>query len=539
MLNPHHQTGRRRIGPLAAGVILSVLIILIAGLPEHPDALQWRSFVRLPIEWPLLLLLMLVTPRPLRRPFLMVSGLALFLVLFLKLADLGTQAAFQRPFNPYLDGKMLADGWNILSGTLGSFVALVAVVAVLTAFGLLLFLFLRAGLLFCAAPRPARFRLVTALAIIALIGLLAPSSFATPALPAYLTERLALMVRSARDMQHFETTLAAGIGPKRGEGLFSGLKGQDVVLIFFESYGRSAIEDPRYAARTGARLSAVETELGAVGLASASGWVTSPTVGGLSWLAHGTLLSGLWVDSQARHDRLMISGQPSLNRLFAQAGWLSAAVMPAITRDWPEAAYYGYDRILAAGDLGYRGKPFNWVTMPDQFTLAAFERLVRAPAHAAGKKVMAEMALISSHAPWTPVPTLIDWDAVGDGTVFNPQTEGDATPPVVWADPEKVRQHYIATIDYSLQTLGSYIARFGKQTVFVILGDHQPAAIVTGPDASRAVPIHIVTADRDLIARFQAAGFAAGLHPGTAGREWRMDALRQLLIDLFSGNRAS
>ena len=48
--------------------------------------------------------------------------------------------------------------------------------------------------------------------------------------------------------------------------------------------------------------------------------------------------------------------------------------MPAITLPWPEADWFGYDRVLAARDLGYRGQPFNWVTMPDQFTLAAFER---------------------------------------------------------------------------------------------------------------------------------------------------------------------
>ena len=61
------------------------------------------------------------------------------------------------------------------------------------------------------------------------------------------------------------------------------------------------------------------------------------------------------------------------------AGWQTAAVMPAITLAWPEAAWFGYDRILAAADLGYRGRPFNWVTMPDQFTLAAFERQLLDP----------------------------------------------------------------------------------------------------------------------------------------------------------------
>ena len=85
--------------------------------------------------------------------------------------------------------------------------------------------------------------------------------------------------------------------------------------------------------------------------------------------------------------------------------------MPAITLAWPEADYFGYDRVLAAADLGYRGQPFNWVTMPDQFTLAAFERRLLDPAPRA--PVFAEIALISSHAPWTPIPPLLPWEAIG------------------------------------------------------------------------------------------------------------------------------
>ena len=149
---------------------------------------------------------------------------------------------------------------------------------------------------------------------------------------------------------------------------------------------------------------------------------------------------------------------------------------------------------------------------------------------------MAEIALISSHAPWTPVATLVDWDDVGDGTIFNTQAESGDPPSVIWADPERVRRQYIQTIDYSLETLGSYMARFGEDTVFVILGDHQPAAIITGPDASRAVPIHVVSSDRELIARFEREGFTPGMRPMEQTREWPMNATRQVLIQLFSAD---
>src|SRR5690606_28622777 len=155
----------------------------------------------------------------------------------------------------------------------------------------------------------------------------------------------------------------------------------------------------------------------------------------------------------------------------------TTAIMPAITMAWPESAYFDYDSIWDAAGLGYQGKSFNWVTMPDQYTLSAFERLER---NKGGAPVMAEIALISSHAPWTPVPTLIDWESIGDGRIFNVQAESGDPPSVVWSDPGRIRSQYLASVDYALQTLGSYIERYGKNTLFVILGDHQPAAVITG-----------------------------------------------------------
>ncbi|MFY8098609.1 MAG: sulfatase [Allorhizobium sp.] len=523
--------------PWTGALIVTLVAWFAFTLPDHPDAIGVSAFARLPLEWPLLMLVLLVVPNALRRPVGLLSALLLLLILFLKLADIGTQAAFQRPFNPYLDVKMLADGWNLMSGTIGTLAAMAGIVVVLLGLFLVLFLFLKAARWLADTPRPGRSWLVLGLTVLTVVGGLAVL-FGTPrveaSMPSYLSNRLALVIRSVEDMHVFEADLAKGEGPRSGAGLFSRLENKDFVLIFVESYGRSAIEDPRYAATTLPRLKRVEAEIAGTGLASASAWVTSPTVGGLSWLAHGTLLSGLWIDSQARYDRLMISSQPSLNRLFAEAGWKSIAAMPAITMDWPESAYYGYDQVLAAADLDYRGKPFNWVTMPDQYTLAAFERLGRTPARSAGERVMAEVALISSHAPWTPVARLVDWDAVGDGSIFNAQAESGDPPSVVWADPERVRRQYIQTVDYALETLGSYMARFGKDTVFVILGDHQPAAIITGPNASRAVPIHVVSADRELVARFEREGFLSGMVPAGQTREWPMDGMRQVLIDLFS-----
>lgn len=522
---------------VVGAVLFSVTAFLAFTLPDHPDALGMDAFLRLPLEWPAIALLVLMTRGFLRRLIIYLCALLVFVVLFLKIADIGVQTAFQRQFNPYLDLKMLADGWNLISGTIGTPAALIALTGGILFFLLVVIIFLNSLRQMAEAQASLRSLLIGVFACIiagAVSLFWVDKTRVELGTPTYLAGRLSLIVRSFADMRVFEHQLGAGLGPRDGGDLFQAVRGKDVFFIFVESYGRSAVDDPRYSGVTLPRLSATQTQIEAAGLQAASGWVTSPTVGGLSWLAHGTLLSGLWVDSQARYDRLMISRQPSLNRLFLQAGWHTVAVMPAITMAWPEADYFGYDQILSATGLEYRGKPFNWVTMPDQYTLFAFDRLALKPASLRGQNVMAEIALISSHAPWTPVPRLVDWDAVGDGSIFNNQATSGDPPSVVWANPERVRSQYIQTIDYSLATLGDFMARQGKGAVYIILGDHQPASIITGPDASRAVPVHIVTDDAQLLARFQKDGFTSGMTPVDATGERPMSELRQLLIEAFS-----
>lgn len=527
--------------------VLSVLVFAVIGLaactmPDDPGAFHASAFLHLPVEVPLVALALLLLPRRMAVAVALLATAIAFCLLFLKLADIGVISAFQRRFNPYLDMKMLLDGWNLLSGAVGTLGAVAVIGLAVGALAGLIGAFWWACIRMTRFGRQARRAAVAGSAIILALGLglLATGSqaglgdIAGLRVAPYLGERLSLVIRSVAEIRAFEGELAADTAHVGGDDLFARIRGRDVILVFVESYGRNAIEDPRYGGLIKPRLNSVERQLQAAGFSAASGWTRSPTVGGLSWLAHGTLLSGLWVDSQARYDLLMDSDRASLNRLFREAGWRTAAVMPAITMDWPEAAYFGYDQILAAKDLGYLGKPFNWVTMPDQYTLLAFERLARGPAGNDGKPVMAEIALISSHAPWTPVPKLIDWAAVGDGTVFNDQAESGDAPQVVWADHDRVRRQYVETIDYTLETLGDYIARFGRDAVFVVLGDHQPAALVTGPDASRAVPIHIVSRDAALVEGFRSDGFAMGMTPDPQAPEPPMDSLRARLISHFS-----
>ena len=167
-------------------------------------------------------------------------------------------------------------------------------------------------------------------------------------------------------------------------GLFD-LLDRDVIVVFVESYGRTSLDTPLYADLHRETLTNAQTELEALGLAMSSTLLASPTQGGQSWLAHSTFANGLWITDQTSYRAALSSGRQTLFHLAGQSGFHTAAVMPQITLDWPEAQFMGFETILAKADLGYAGQPFNWITMPDQFTFAAMDRLLRDRATMTGR----------------------------------------------------------------------------------------------------------------------------------------------------------
>ena len=152
---------------------------------------------------------------------------------------------------------------------------------------------------------------------------------------------------------------------------------RDVLIVFVESYGRTSLDTPLYAETHRTTLTEAEARLGALGLEMRSGLLSAPTRGGQSWLSHATFANGLWIADQTSYAAALASNRRGLFHIASDAGFRTAAVMPQITLDWPESARMGFETVLAAPDLGYAGLPFNWVTMPDQFTFAALDRLLR------------------------------------------------------------------------------------------------------------------------------------------------------------------
>lgn len=522
-----------------------VLLIILLIMPNQLNAISASSLLILPLELfviGLLLLSLLLLPG--RTAWMLRCMLATLLALgaIFKCTDVATYKVFARPFNPVFDGYLFINGMNLLQGALGKFSAVViAVLLLLAVIAIVIAAFWvlgRVQSLLCMSVKHSAVLLATGLVLWLLLFLLGS---ARAALPFYqhLSTHTRDILATVMDIRAFKRQLENTNNQIHAhENVLSFLQGKDVLVIFVESYGRTVLDNPEYAPHIRPLLERTNKTFEAKGFMARSGFLTSPTVGGLSWLAHGTAMSGLWIDNQIRYNSLMISEQPTLNRLFNRAGWRTVAVMPAITMDWPEGNYYGYDHIYDAHNLGYQGKPFNWVTMPDQYTLAAFH--ARELTLTSRTPVMAEIALISSHAPWTPIPQLIDWDSVGDGSVFNAQATSGDSPDTVWKDNARIRLQFRLSIEYALQTIASYVATYGNEnTVVLVLGDHQPAPIVTGDNAglnrgARDVPVHLIARDPKVIDRVAQWQWTPGMLPVDHAPVWQMDELRNRFIEAFS-----
>jgi len=527
-----------RARALVALVLSALLVNLVLIQPNHPEALTWRALRMVPLELPVLLLGALALGG---RALPLVASLALTAMIILKLADFAVFTAFGRGFDPLADLHLLPAGAHLLRGSAGlagAVLAGAALVVMLAGLSALLFLALRvwaragAGLTgparLAAGAVALAFALLSAAEIRTALngwqGWNPPGDAFTARLAA---EHLRDFERSRAALAEFRAAAGADLWRDR-EGVLARLDGRDVVIVFVESYGRAAFDNPLYAGRHRATLAEGAEALDRAGLAARSGWLTSSVIGGQSWLAHATLASGLEVNDQTRYRAMLASPRPSLFSLAAGAGYATAAIAPAIVMPWPEAEALGFQSVLAAADLGYVGKPFNWVTMPDQYTLSAFDRLVPREV-----PLMAEIALISSHAPWTPVAQMIPWEEVGDGRVFDAQATQGPTPREVWADPDRVRDHYARAQDYAVRAVLSWAAQpREKAPLLIVLGDHQAAGFVSQV-GGRDVPVHLI-GPPEVLALFDDFAWTPGLEPEAALAPWPMRAFRDRFLEATS-----
>jgi hypothetical protein len=522
---------------------LTVLVVpLVPGVLRTGDA---NALLGIPAESVVVLLVLLAVARPTVRGI----AAAVFAVLavgafLIALLDLGFRATIDRPFSPVEDRGALVDAFGVMRSALGPVSAagvlllISALVVALTA--AVAFAALRIGSVARAAGPRGR----AAVAVVAGAWIVCSLTGAevVPGAPVAastagdtLVDTSARAAVSVQKQQVFERALANDPLEQTDPALLmNALAGKDVIIAFVESYGRVAVEPAPFTGGIERVLADGAASLERRGYGARSAFLTSPTFGGVSWLAHATLQSGLWVDSPITYDRLLGEDRTTLTSAFAAAGWRTMAVVPSNERDWPAGqAFYGFDSILDSRDMGYRGPAFGYARMPDQYTWKVFHD--RADLDGT-QPVMAEIDLVSSHTPWTPLPRMLPWTELGDGSVFAAQAANSESPVTGWTDAQRARELYAESVEYSLSAVFSYVENFGSDDlVLIVLGDHQPARIVSGPDAGHDVPVTIIAKDPAVFDAIRPWQWEDGVRPTAAAPVWRMDEFRDRFVDAFSG----
>ena len=534
---------RRTVAAAAANALAVLLVWFALVAPNHAHGLTPGAFLRIPVEGLAVAGLALVLGARARRTMAVVVGVLLGLVSVVKILDMGFFAAFDRPFDLVNDRGHLWSAVGLtrdLVGPVGATLAVVAVTGLVVA--LLVCMPLSVGRLtgLLARHHTSSVRAVSGLVVVwvacALSGVQVGQGepVASASAGSLAVGQVRAIAHGVGDRQRFEAASATDRFRDAGDReLLAGLRGKDVLVVFVESYGRVALEDLPSSPRLRSVLDAGTSRLQASGYASRSAFLTSPTFGGLSWLAHATLQSGLWVDNQPRYDQLLSSSRMTLSQAFAREGWRTVAVMPSNAEPWPEGrSFYELDRVYGRFDLGYQGPKFGFSSMPDQYVLSAFHRLELA---ARDRPVMAEIDLASSHTPWAPLPRLVGWNRLGDGAVFASVKERAESAQELWEDTTDLEAAYAQSLAYCLRTLVSFAQTYGDDDlVLIVLGDHAPATVVSGHGASHDVPITVLARDPTVIDRITGWGWEDGMSPDSDAPVWPMDAFRDRFISAYS-----
>jgi phosphatidylglycerophosphate synthase len=532
-------------------VTASAFVLVWAALvaPNHLEQFTPSAFVRIPIEGLVVIAVGLVLPSRARQAFAVLVGLLVGMVAVLKILDLGFYNQLDRPFNPVSDWGSFGPAVGVVRDSVGRNWAIVAEVAAIL-IGVAIIVLVPLSMLrlarVTAGHRAGSARTIGGLgavwAICAVSGLQivtgAPIASTSAAGPAY--DQVHAVRAAIKDEHRFSYALTAGdqFENQPGRDLLTGLRGKDVIVAFVESYGKVAVQDSAFSPAVDDVLKAGTRSLADAGFSSRSAFLTSPTFGGISWLAHSTLQSGLWISSQQRYDKLVEGNHFTLSRAFKKAGWRTVDDVPSNYKKWPTGtSFYGYDKIYDRRNVGYAGPSFSYASMPDQYVLSAFRQRELAPAHR--RPVMAEIDLVSSHTPWAPLPHLVDWNAVGNGSIFDGMPEQGRDPQDVWQHASDVQAAYGQSIQYTLSALTSFVTTSrDKNLVLVVLGDHQPATIVSGTNASHDVPISVIAHDPKVMDRIASWGWQDGLLPGPTAPVWPMDSFRNRFLAAYGPREA-
>jgi len=503
-----------KVSPEVLGIIMIPLAAAWMGLPFHPGL------------------------------YLPLTAFVIFLRLF-RIGDILVPMYFFRPFNLFLDAQFIPDLIHLLYTTFSlktfTFAAILAVI-LLAGISWGVWLSFKTIHNFLAYHRNRRLILV----------LIAAGLMALPYLPTgkahnsggFIAEsfflrvveefNFILHVKAHRARQQTVIESAREVGGQIPSSLDK-LHGADVYIFFIESYGHTIFANRRHFPKIKPVLEDIEKNLEDRGVLVCSTFFDSPTFGGTSWLAHGTLAGGVKLASHMHYNLMITSKAKTIARFFNKAGYRTISAMPGTQWPWPQGAYFGYQKEYYAWNFDYKGPMYGWSTMPDQYVL---DYIYRHEIQPRTQPLFIEFILVTSHAPFHRLPPYLkDWSRIGAGEIYHELAA--VTFPIVWPDLSNASEGYVTAITYELNVITDFIMRdLDDSALIIVLGDHQPNVQITGENQPWSVPVHVISRNNELLEPFRKRGYSPGLIPTQPPPHRGMETfLHDFLADFSTAER--
>jgi len=535
-----------RSAPVRYATDLVLIVVLTSLLSiwlniRYPLPMELRDHAYLALEVPIAFGIMALARRLGLRVrwwvFLPLAILALLVRLF-ETGDNISHRFLYRDFRPVLDRNLIPEFFRLVYDTSQARQLVSLTVAfVVFVVGSVALVWLSLWTVYRRSSQPFFRRSIAALLLLTM-GVVASQELGGPELyTREISQRVAAEIRATSHLPRERKRILrsiAEVSERIGSGTFlDKLKGNNVLLIFVESYGRTALVQPRQRELLIPHYEEMQKNLAAAGFHVASDFITSPTYGGFSWFAHMTLGTGVKVISHQHSQLLDELRPPSLADKFRDAGYLPVLVMPGTTRSWPGMDdYYGFRNHYFSWELGYQGPRYGWASMADQFVL---DRLQHAEIERSQQPLFIQYALISSHAPFNDIPHYVkDWSEVGNGSILH--TAGRDAYDTTWEDPKEINEGYAAAITYEMKVMEGYLETYVQDdTLVIFMGDHQPHQQVTGTEnLTWSVPIHIASRNPEFVAPFLRRGYVPGMIPDQPLPHVGMERFMEELLSDFS-----
>jgi phosphoglycerol transferase MdoB-like AlkP superfamily enzyme len=244
-------------------------------------------------------------------------------------------------------------------------------------------------------------------------------------------------------------------------------------------------------------------------------------------------MTGLNVRHLSTYDLMVTLDRPTLADRFKSIGYRSVALMPGMKTEWPEGSFYGFDRIYGEKDLDYKGPDFGWWRIPDQYSLAKISQLELDNINR--QPLFMFFTTITPHMPFRPTPPYQpDWARLTSDTPF----EEILLEPALNTSPDwnNLQPAYADTLAYTFDYLAGYFQSQNDQSItWILIGDHQPPASVSGQDVRWDVPVHIISDNDRIINALLGKGFVEGLQPADVPIN-SMHQFPVTLLQIFSGS---